>query len=116
MDNFDVPIFKKTYELYKAFFVLRATAPKKDRYTIWQKCENNMLEILELIISASHKQKSEKGPVLERASLKLDVLRILIRLMKDIKSIDNKKYIAIETSIDEIGRMLGGWIRSNTIK
>jgi len=32
--------------------------------------------------------------------------------MKEIKVIDNKKYTAIETIIDEIGRMLGGWIKS----
>lgn len=44
--------------------------------------------------------------------VKLNVLRVLIRLTKDVKAIDNKKYIALETNIDEIGRMLGGWIRS----
>lgn len=32
--------------------------------------------------------------------------------MKDIKTLDIKKYVTIEASIDEIGRMLGGWIRS----
>lgn len=111
-----MPIFKKSYELYKEFYILKNSAPKKDRYGIWQKCENCILKILELIISASHKQAREKTPTLESASLNLDVLRILIRLMKDIKSIDNKKYIAIEQSIDEIGRMLGGWIRSINMK
>jgi tyrosine-protein phosphatase YwqE len=32
--------------------------------------------------------------------------------MKDIKAIDDKKYILIEANLDEIGRMLGGWIKS----
>jgi hypothetical protein len=32
--------------------------------------------------------------------------------MKDIKAIDAKKYIIIEANLDEIGRMLGGWIKS----
>jgi hypothetical protein len=32
--------------------------------------------------------------------------------MKDIKAIDTKKYIIIEANLDEIGRMLGGWIKS----
>jgi hypothetical protein len=39
-------------------------------------------------------------------------LRIFIRLMKDTKGIDNKKYLAVQAQTDEIGRMLGGWIRS----
>ena len=32
--------------------------------------------------------------------------------MKDVKAIDAKKYVALESIVDEIGRMLGGWIRS----
>lgn len=111
-NEFNIPIFKKGYDLYKMFYTFRTTVPKQDKYTIWQKSENLILEILEGILSASYKQKFEKMPVLERASLKLNVLRVLIRLMKDIKTIDNKKYSALEEIIDEMGRMLGGWLRS----
>jgi putative aminopeptidase FrvX len=32
--------------------------------------------------------------------------------MKDVKAIDSKKYVLIEAHLDEIGRMLGGWIKS----
>ncbi|HAH04235.1 TPA: diversity-generating retroelement protein bAvd family protein, partial [Candidatus Komeilibacteria bacterium] len=28
------------------------------------------------------------------------------------QAIDSKKYVALESIVDEIGRMLGGWIRS----
>ena len=50
--------------------------------------------------------------MLEKVSLNLNVLRILLRPMKEIKTIDNKKYTAFEEILDEIGRMLGGWMRS----
>jgi len=50
---------------------------------------------------------------LKEASLKLNVLRVFVRLLKDIKAIDSKKYVTLETMVDEIGRMLGGWIRSS---
>jgi hypothetical protein len=50
---------------------------------------------------------------LESASLKLNFLRVFARLMKGVKAIDNKRYVAIEASLDEIGRMLGGWLRSS---
>jgi hypothetical protein len=63
-------------------------------------------------LSASYKQKFEKVAVLEKVSLNLNVLRILLRLMKEIKTIDNKKYTTFEEILDEIGRMLGGWMRS----
>ena len=112
MDDFDIPIFKKTYDLYKTFYSYRTLIPKQDRYAIGERCETLILDVLENILAASKLQKAEKLPPLERASMKLNFLRVFVRLMKETKAIDGKKYIALETIIDEIGRMLGGWIRS----
>jgi len=112
MNDLDIPIFKKSYDLYKDFYNLRLSVPKQDRYTLWQKCESLLIEVLEGILLASQQSKSEKLPTLEKTSVKLNFLRVCIRLMKDIKAIDSKKYIIIEANLDEIGRMLGGWIRS----
>lgn len=112
MDEFDIPIFKKSYDLYKTFYSYRNLIPKQDRYTIWQRCESLILDILEGILSVSQIQKAEKLSTLEKTSIKINLLRVFIRLMKEVKTIDNKKYTAIETIIDEIGRMLGGWIKS----
>lgn len=36
----------------------------------------------------------------------------LIRLTKEVRTIDNQKYTQLEKIINEIGRMLGGWIKS----
>lgn len=112
MDDFDIPIFKRIYDLYKLFYGYRNVMSKQDRYTIWQRCDGIMLEVLESIMAASQMAKREKLPVLERASVKLNFLRVFIRLMHETKGIDMKKYVALQELIDEIGRMLGGWIRS----
>ena len=112
VNELDIPIFKRSYDLYKTFYGYRADVSKQDRYTIWQRCENTILDVLEAILLASQSARTEKLPILETASVKLNLLRVLIRLTKDVKAIDNKRYVALETNIDEIGRMLGGWIRS----
>ncbi|MFA5987882.1 MAG: diversity-generating retroelement protein Avd [Candidatus Paceibacterota bacterium] len=112
MDELDIPIFKKTYELYKEFYSLRNSVARQNRYTIWQRCENLILDILENILWASQLSKTEKLPILEKTSLRLNFLRVFFRLCKEIKVIDNKKYVLLEEDVDEIGRMLGGWIKS----
>ena len=113
MDDFDIPIFKKTYDLYKVFYSYRDGITKQDRHSIWQRCESIILDILEGILLASQTYKSEKVPILEKVSLKLNFLRVFLRLMKEVRVIDNKKYTALEGLVDEIGRMLGGWIKSS---
>jgi len=113
MNKFDIPIFKLSYDLYKTLHQYRKIIPKHDRFSIFAKCEQSLLDILELIILASSQSKKEKLPTLKQASLKLNVFRIFVRLLKDVKALDSKKYIILENMADQIGRMLGGWIRSS---
>lgn len=112
MEEIDIPIFRKIYDLYKVFYSYRDSVAKRDRYTIYQRAESILLDLVQCILSASQLSKSQKLPALEDASLKLNFLRVFIRMMKDVKAIDNKKYLVLQEYIDEIGRMLGGWIRS----
>ncbi len=61
---------------------------------------------------ASNLSKSEKLPILRKASTKIDLLRVFFKLGKDLKIIDNRKYVELEAGVSEIGKMLGGWIKT----
>ncbi|MEA1929714.1 MAG: diversity-generating retroelement protein Avd [Patescibacteria group bacterium] len=113
MDEFDIPIFKKVYDLYKTVHHIRASVPKQDRHTLWQRCEDTSLDIIEGILQATSMPRTEKVPVLNKVSIKLNLLRIFARLSHDTKSIDVMKYTSLQEIMDEIGRMLGGWIKSS---
>lgn len=84
--------------------------PKKQRHTLGQKLEQFSLDYFELLFLASRRQE-EKELLLERAKGKLELIKVLLRLAKDTKSLDNKKYIHLESYLQEIGKMLGGWIK-----
>lgn len=113
IEQFDMPLLKSAYELYKTFYSFRGHVPKSDRYAVWQRAENLILEIFESIFLAGQQNKIHRVPTLEKVSAKLNLLRMFIRLMKDVKTIDLKKYILLQQNIDEIGRMLGGWLKSS---
>lgn len=70
------------------------------------------LDVLENVLSAGFFAKEKKLPAVERSIAKINLLKILIRLAKDTKALDNKKYLRLEQDLQEIGRMLGGWKRS----
>lgn len=68
---------------------------------------------MEAIVSATAaRQPGIKAEYLRTASAKLDLLRMLFRLAKDCKCLDNKAYLELESQLHEAGRMLGGWIKS----
>jgi hypothetical protein len=112
MNDIDIPILKKTQDLYKVFHDYRKVVPKTERYTIYERCECLIISLLEYFFQAGFEKSTQKVSVLEKASVQLNLLRFFVRLMKDTKTFDAKKYVILQAMIDEIGRMLGGWIRS----
>lgn len=106
----DIPIFTKLYEFYNKLTQSIASFPKTKRYTLGQKLDNLTLEILELLFSIP--TSDNKTHVLQQISIKLDLLKILLRLSKDNQAITDKRYLELQTILQEIGKMLGGWIRS----
>jgi len=116
MDDIDIPILKKTYELYKAIHEYRKTIAKNDRSTIYKRSENLIVDMVEGLLEAGYTRGGNKIPILENVSVKLNTLRFFTRMMKETKIIDLKKYANLQQMIDEIGRMLGGWIRSNGLR
>jgi len=111
-EGFNISILHKVYDFYKLLYQYLETFPRKDRYVLGQKCENMVLDILELIINALQIPLRQKLKMLEEASIKLNMLRIFIRLAKDVRALDFKKYLTLQEKINEIGKMLGGWIKS----
>lgn len=75
------------------------------------KIDNLFIETTELIFIASRLNKEQKLPFLQKASTKLDLLKFFLQIAWEIKALDNKKYIMLSESLNEIGRMLGGWIK-----
>jgi len=85
--------------------------PKNSRYTLGQKIDFLFLDVIENTIKAGYSGKIEKEIFLKRGSVKLDLLKFFLQLSWQIKSLEDKKYIRLSEKLDEIGRMLGGWIK-----
>lgn len=88
------------------------TFPKKDRFTLGQKCESLTLEILEILFLANSKRDQEKIPYLNSVDIKLKITQTVIRLARDTDALEDKKYYMLSASVEELGKMLGGWIKS----
>lgn len=57
-------------------------------------------------------QSQNRIVTLQQISIKLDLLKILLRLSKDSQALTSKNYLELQLILQETGKMLGGWIRS----
>ena len=113
MENFhSPPIVQKVYDFYKELRMVIEKMEKKDKYTLGEKMEKTTLDFLELLIEASLSPKDWKIDPLSKSAVKLDFLKILIRLGQESKTIPTQKYLSLEGKLIETGKMLGGWIKS----
>lgn len=108
----EAPILKLTVDLYREFYEYLKTFPKKDQYLLGKRCEEHILLFMELILFAIALDKLRKLKILEEANSKFDVLKVLFRMARELKLLDNKRYLSLEAKAQDIGKQLGGWIRS----
>ncbi len=107
----NLSILEKTYELIIWAYPMVNKFPKSQRFVLGQHIENSLIKILEKIIETN--LNKEKLKHLKEISIEIDKLRYLIRLSKDLKFISINKYGIACDKINEIGKMLGGWIKFN---
>jgi len=86
--------------------------PKKDRYSLGKKIDTLALSLIELVIFAGSTSKEKKLPYIQKAIVSVDLIKILLRVAKDIDALEGKKYIVLQQNLQEIGRQLGGWKKS----
>jgi four helix bundle protein len=101
------------YQFYLSWHKLLLKFPKAERYTLGANCEQQILTAIEAVMTAAAiSNKETKLQWLRKASAKLDLLRLLIRLSKDCECLSNQAYLQLESELHEAGKMLGGWIKS----
>lgn len=107
----NISIIQKLYDFYRLLYEQIDNFPKKSRGVLVIKVEQLTLELLELMFIAEYSPTNLKIQYLTKANIKLDFIKTLIRLIFDLKIINQTKYIEMESLLVEIGKMLGGWIK-----
>ena len=86
-----------------------AKFPKNHKYTLGNRLANSMYDFMEGLI---YLFGDEELRGLKRLSKKLDIIRYYVRLSMDMKVLSIEQYGYAAERIDEIGRLLGGWIKA----
>ena len=63
-----------------------------------------------MVSSATFSNREDQLPYLKVANRKLDTIKIFLLILWETDSLDNKKYINLSEKLDEIGKVLGGWL------
>jgi hypothetical protein len=105
----DLPVFVRWMDFVKWLLPTTEKFPKKVRFSFSNRLDNLALDVVEDLVEARYsRRKIEK---LKAVNLKLERLRVLLRLCHDMEYLPHRSYEFAMRSLDEVGRMVGGWIK-----
>ena len=88
--------------------------PRTRKFTLGDRIENLALDVLTGLIQAKYQR--QKAGTLAEVNLKLETLRHLIRLAKDLKCVSIKGYEHASKLLVDLGREVGGWLKQQRSK
>ena len=115
-------LIRKTSELIKQLNIYLNHFPKHEKYALAQRIRNNAYEIYDLIV------EGEKRYFKKTSLTELDIAHERLRLelflayeldyfgykdgVTDSKATSAHRYQTISKMVDELGKMIGGWIKN----
>jgi hypothetical protein len=107
----EYPVIHKMYQLTLTYTQRVTDFPRDKRFVLGDRILKNCYDLLEGLIEARY--LSRRVPVLHQSNLRLEKLRFQTRLCRDLKIISIKQYGIICETMEEIGRMIGGWMKAS---
>lgn len=95
-------------------YVAMRMYPKSERHTLAADTTRSALEVGTAIARANVTRMAPlRRKIIEEADAELMRLKILVRLGLRLEFLPMKKYEILSGQLTEIGKMLGGWLKSS---
>ena len=105
------PIFVKTFDLLKWVIGHTEKFPKTQRFFLAKRINDALFDFYELIGEAA-KIKERQIALLQQADVRLQRLKHYFRLALELWYVSFDQYKFLVKEAGEVGRLLGGWIKS----
>lgn len=102
-----LPVYKATYDLNLYFFKLSQNFPKDFKYGLGQEVRGLLTELLDLVVIANSSR--DRLPVLQKAILTTERMKLKVRLLYDLKIIKISSYKFFFVQLIDISKQIKKW-------
>ncbi len=104
-----LPVLEKIKSVYKLWHGYHEKLPKTQKYSLGNRIDKLFIEKIEAVATAAFLPKAEKIPWVRQALRKTDTIQVLLQVLWETKSLEDKWYIILATELTSVGKDLGGW-------
>jgi len=108
----ELPIYKATYDLVLVIFNMVKGFNREYKYTIGESLKKEAIEAVTNVYRANVNEDKRKN--LSQARENIEVIRLYLRLLKDLRQITTKQLIFANGYIENVSKQLTGWFKSQS--
>ena len=105
----DLPVFVAWLDFLQWLLPTTAKLPRHIRFTFVNRIDNLALDVVEDLVEARYSR--DRRAVLARANLRLEKLRVLLRLCHALGYFPHARCEHAMRCVNDVGKMVGGWLR-----
>ncbi len=103
----DWSVYKTSYDLFLNIFWIVKNFNKDYKYSLWDSIKKEMISLITNIYKANCGK--DKNEFIEWAKTNIEVIRLYIRLTKDLRQISLKIFVDLNKDIESISKQLTAW-------
>jgi hypothetical protein len=107
----ELKVYKASYDLLLYIYQISSNFSREFKYSIGEDIKKEVLEILTNIYQANS-SFSERKSNINLARSRVQKIIIYTRVLKDLKQVNLKKFIALSEKIEIIDKQLNAWQKS----
>jgi hypothetical protein len=109
-----LPVYKVSYDLLVSIFKYSSNFKKEYKYTIGESLKKETIEMITNIYRAN--SRVDKAPLIQKARENVEVIRLYLRLIKDLHQINVSAFVSINELIESVSKQLAAWQKSCGIR
>ena len=104
---YDLPVYKISYDLLVEIFKFTKNFSREYKFTIGERLKNETIDMITNIHRAN--TAKNKYDTLQKARENIEIIRLYLRLLKDLQELGLKKFVDINERIENVSKQLAGW-------
>lgn len=104
-----LPVYKLGYDLLIELYKRTSNFTREYKFTLGERLKNNATDMLINIYKANKSKKENRLQYIDEARQNIEVLRLLLRLCKDLKIMGVKRFVALNMQVEELSKQLASW-------
>jgi len=105
------PALEKAYQFALWLVPTVEKFPRSQKFLLGDRLQSLAYDVIEGLVEAVYNRDREK--ILKLVNLRLQKMRVMVRLASDLHHLDKRRYEFAARGIDEIGQLVGGWLRAD---